>query len=487
MRSGVKPLLAKALTSMLAVLLSNRSYFHFAEGRHTTEAIADSSIHFLSAHSRHRDSTPLFLYVSFAAAQSPLQPLARHLDACMHLPHKWRRQYCGLVRGLDEAIYKITEAIKYHIGENTLLVVLSVSGGSSWRGATNSPLRGGSGSPLEGGVRTPAFIVDFTHNQSYLGRTSSKESAVIPPQGKEYHGLMHCSDWLPTLLGYAGASSDSLGKVDGFDFGRYFRSGSNDSPRSDILIELFRFVDLDFPLALSRAYLMGDMKLIEGRLRDPHLYSDSTRDALNSTDKSYLTYAIESAIRVLEWSFGVSASDKSSSAILNSYFTYRANTLATPSLHLFNLSSDPTESNNLADEYPDVVREIQRRLDLIEESLVGPPQSVWMRVSKEEFPRTLEEGDCSMSRTLPPWQCNFIHPWLPDGTNPWSHSVELFDSFSIDTDSMNAFLTICGVYLLGIVILFIFLVYVLFGSGMFELSVVKMDASALVGDKRKMD
>ncbi len=45
---------------------------------------------------------PLFLYVAFTAAHSPLQPMPGHIEKCAHIPHLWRRQYCGLVVGMDE-------------------------------------------------------------------------------------------------------------------------------------------------------------------------------------------------------------------------------------------------------------------------------------------------------------------------------------------------------------------------------------------------
>ncbi len=39
-----------------------------------------------------------------------------------------------------------------------------------------------------------------------------------------YHGLMHCSDWLPTLLSFAGvAEADKPPLMDGFDFSEVFR------------------------------------------------------------------------------------------------------------------------------------------------------------------------------------------------------------------------------------------------------------------------
>jgi hypothetical protein len=136
----------------------------------------------------------------------------------------------------------------------------------------NAPLRGHKGTPFEGGVRVPAFIVDFTPDQRYLSvqepavsaaattsidndggmesnsdadgeegsRAADAETAPVEqvaldstlthrrPEptkpvsvqySRVYHGLMHMSDWLPTLLSYAGIAKDRYPTgLDGHDF-----------------------------------------------------------------------------------------------------------------------------------------------------------------------------------------------------------------------------------------------------------------------------
>jgi arylsulfatase A-like enzyme len=80
--------------------------------------------------------SPLFLYVAYTAAHSPLQPLPRHLAHCMHIPHSRRRDFCGLMVGLDEALRNLTATVESQLGSNTIMVVASDNGGSAYFGGT---------------------------------------------------------------------------------------------------------------------------------------------------------------------------------------------------------------------------------------------------------------------------------------------------------------------------------------------------------------
>jgi arylsulfatase A-like enzyme len=66
------------------------SYNHYAEPAHATEAITSAAEDVIREHNALTTDTPLFLYVAFTAAHSPLQPLPRHESACTHIPHLWR-------------------------------------------------------------------------------------------------------------------------------------------------------------------------------------------------------------------------------------------------------------------------------------------------------------------------------------------------------------------------------------------------------------
>ena len=79
----------------------NRSYRHFAEPRHATDAVTEEGMEIISAHREaHGENKPLFLYLAYHAGHGPLLPHPRHTAQCQHLTNEWRRDYCGLITGL---------------------------------------------------------------------------------------------------------------------------------------------------------------------------------------------------------------------------------------------------------------------------------------------------------------------------------------------------------------------------------------------------
>ena len=81
--------------------------------------------------------------MSFTAAHTPLQAEPEDAIKCTHIPHLWRKQFCGMMVGLDNAIARLTEAAQEKLGDDTVIVVSSDNGGSVWSGGLNQPLRSG--------------------------------------------------------------------------------------------------------------------------------------------------------------------------------------------------------------------------------------------------------------------------------------------------------------------------------------------------------
>ena len=182
-----------------------------------------------------------------------------------HIPHAWRRGFCGLVKGLDRGVGQVVAAAEAELGPNTFIVFTSDNGGAPWFGGLNAPLRGGKTTPFEGGVRVPTFVLDLrreaangaketTEATGAPGATAGKgattkegnaaRTAGTGEAGAEagaeggggggsdggvstdstdttvvWRGLSHVSDWMPTFAALAGIPSSAVQRLglDGHD------------------------------------------------------------------------------------------------------------------------------------------------------------------------------------------------------------------------------------------------------------------------------
>merc|ERR1719244_462849 len=104
-----------------------------------------------------------------------------------------------------------------NLWDDTLVIVSSDNGGSVEEGASNFPLRGGKKTLWEGGVRAVAFVT---------GGWMAEERI-----NTDMHALMHVSDWMPTIMTFAGANNADLfkkGDIDGEDQADNILNGETD-------------------------------------------------------------------------------------------------------------------------------------------------------------------------------------------------------------------------------------------------------------------
>ena len=146
---------------------------------------------------------------------------------------------------MDDSIGKVIRALADKgILQNTLIVFVSDNGAptvgqfNNW--GVNLPFRGKKQTPWEGAVRVPAFIWHPT----------------LKP--KVWQGLMHITDWMPTLLGAVGGEIkteiDGVNQWDSISLNR-------ESQRKEVLIAIE-----DSSANMYGAYRSGDYKVIIGHV-----------------------------------------------------------------------------------------------------------------------------------------------------------------------------------------------------------------------------
>ena len=169
-----------------------------------------------SAFVQRHQGKPWFLYLAFNAPHTPLQVTDRQLGRVKHIADETRRNYAGLVVGLDDAVGRVLAVLREtRQADNTLVWFFSDNGGPvSVTHSNNSPLRGAKGQVFEGGIRVP-FLV------SWPGRL---------PQGKDYSQPVISLDVFPTAAALSGAEVPAKHALDGVNIVPYLTGERTGSP-----------------------------------------------------------------------------------------------------------------------------------------------------------------------------------------------------------------------------------------------------------------
>ncbi|CAE7682114.1 Arsb, partial [Symbiodinium microadriaticum] len=176
-----------------------------------TDILASKAVETVLAHNVSR---PLFLDFHPTVPHTPVLARKQYLDMCgsgvspapkAYQSH-FRPKICAMVLSLDVAVFNIILALfAQNMLSSTLFVFHSDNGGLEQAGSSNAPYREGKGSLYEGGIHVPAFMYGHGVQSSY-SRISHRAD------------LVHVSDMLPTLLGYAGIDIPrAVAHFDGFN------------------------------------------------------------------------------------------------------------------------------------------------------------------------------------------------------------------------------------------------------------------------------
>ncbi|XP_068425001.1 arylsulfatase I-like [Clinocottus analis] len=187
------------------------------EGKYSTTLFTQRARKILQSH----DPTdrPLFLLLSLQAVHTPLQTPKSYIYPYRDMANVNRRKFAAMVSTVDEAVRKVTYALrKYGYYRNSVIVYSTDNGAQPFTGGSNWPLRGRKGTYWEGGVRGVGFV----------------HSPLLRRRRRVSKALLHITDWFPTLVGLAGGDASKSVGLDGFDVWPAISEGK-ESPRQEIL------------------------------------------------------------------------------------------------------------------------------------------------------------------------------------------------------------------------------------------------------------
>ena len=262
------------------------------------------------------DKGPFFIYAAYQAVHAPLEAPQKYIDQCQDIPYERRRIFCGMLRAADEGIANITKQLQQNnLLEDTIIIFTTDNGGQTRQGGNNLPLRGNKGTVFEGGVRGVGFVW----------------GSKLPKLNYVNNHLIHATDWLPTIVeGIAGLELDKdKWALDGYNVWPTITTNSK-TPRKEILIGLDPLNKV-WEYIGQAAIRVGEWKLITGMPNcsmAPIQKGDACPDGWIGLDGSI---ELPPPTPSLTW--------------------------------LFNVTADPNERNNVAEAYPDIVKQLKERIE----------------------------------------------------------------------------------------------------------------------------
>jgi|SaaInlV_100m_DNA_5_1039725.scaffolds.fasta_scaffold02278_6 arylsulfatase A-like enzyme len=168
------------------------------EEGYTTELLTAEALRLIESKSSVDD--PFFLYLSYNAPHTPLQPLEAPTGLNESLTPEDRYVYAEMVTDLDADIGKIVETLEaMDLLQDTLVIFSSDNGGATGSGASNGVLREGKGGAFEGGLRVPGLVWWQGHIEG----------------GRLLEQPILAQDWLPTLFEAIGEQPSNVVNIDG--------------------------------------------------------------------------------------------------------------------------------------------------------------------------------------------------------------------------------------------------------------------------------
>ena len=186
------------------------------------------------------------------------------------------------------------------------------------------------------------------------------------------NNLMHVSDWLPTLYSAAGGNISDLGIIDGIDMWNMLRTNG-----TQIRNELLHNIDPDSHFSAIR---VGDYKLVQGDIsggRNDLWYPCNPPKLDNISNSNDLDTILSNNIDKIDINIKKISKRESPHTPVNidcgkPPVNYTKNCEPRIAPCVFHIPTDPCEFNNIADERPEIVQNLLRRIDEYASSAVKP-------------------------------------------------------------------------------------------------------------------
>lgn len=323
----------------------NGTYTAYLWSKEAVRAIENNSARNARASVNNKPNTPMFMYLALHNVHQPVEAppefLVQYPASDYNETTIPRRYYNSMAFSVDQVIANVTKALKQTGMYNNTVIVISTDNGGTFEhsgdvsGSSNYPLRGYKYSYYEGGVRGFAMVV----------------SPLLPKrlQGTTSRALLTIYDWYTTFCGLAGISN--LDKVD------------------------------DLADAAPLDGIDAWKLLLQGRdnrtpKRPPSGWADRGGPGCNEALLG-VGHGKEGALRSgdMKLIVGNAGMDGWSAQYPGSTDKRRPNNDAAcheKSPCLFNITNDPTEEHNLADQMPDLTQNLVKRYEQLASAMNIP-------------------------------------------------------------------------------------------------------------------
>ncbi|GMI01213.1 hypothetical protein TrLO_g9509 [Triparma laevis f. longispina] len=333
-------------------VLTNNS----ALNRYSTEVFGEAAVNIINNHADEDPDKPLFLYLAFQGVHSGGGTTPqKYLDLNKNLTNP-RLNFAGMLTAVDSAIKNVTESLKDNgLFDNTIIVFSTDNGGpvdgGDAVGSTNWPLRGGKHTIWEGGIRGVGFVTGG--EDTVLNNSNNNDG------DGDYNHLMNGVDWLPTIVGFGGGSAENIEGIDGVShYEALINSPSSTTPRDSFYIGHYD-ANNDDSFVGGRGVRWDDVendrrwKMIEQIKEGKNVPSWYSSENCAQSDDATSTKPC--------------CGPKNGCEETNPSGTF-----------LFDVLADPSESQDLSNQFPDIVTKLRAMADDFEEGQIeeGPPLEV---------------------------------------------------------------------------------------------------------------